>query len=312
MAKAVPIEAVEAPTVVRPRWQARRNQFNRQVLPRIVLILMSAVFLLPLYWMLSVALKSNAELSAYPPTFLPQEFRWSNFADAVDIFPFWQYLRNTSIITLLTVIGAVISNPIIAYGFSRIPWPGRDKVFYLVLATVFIPYPALIIALFDIFASIPRPVLDGWRLSFEGNWINTYLPLVVPMFFGFPFWIFLMRQFFMQIPQELTDAAKLDGASELRILFQIILPQSYAAVSVVAIFAALHAWNDFLGPLLFLQQPDKYTLAIGLTFFQSASQYDVQYNLLMGASALVVLPVIVLFLLFQRAFVEGVTLGSIK
>jgi multiple sugar transport system permease protein len=139
--------------------------------------------------------------------------------------------------------------------------------------------------------------------------------LIVPFFFCFipsPFWIFLLRQFFLRIPQELSDAARLDGASELRILYQIIMPQSWPALSAVSLFAALHAWNDFLGPLLYLQDPSKYTLSIGLTFFQSQSRYDIQFNLLMAASVLVILPVVLIFLSFQRAFVEGVTVGSFK
>jgi multiple sugar transport system permease protein len=198
----------------------------------------------------------------------------------------------------LTIAGAAISNPIIAYGFSRIDWPGRDKIFMVVLATVFIPYPVLIIALFDIFARL--------------QWVNTFWPLTVPLFFGNPFWIFLLRQFFMQISQEVSDAARIDGASEFRILFQIIMPQALPALAVVLLLAALHAWNDFLGPLLYLQDASMYTLAVGLTFFQSASQYSVQFNLLMAASLLVVAPVITLFLIFQRAFVEGISFGGSK
>ncbi len=277
------------------RW---RKRFRKHVLPRLILIPFAAFFLLPLYWMLATAVKTIPELSVYPPTFFPETFRLRNFVDATEVFPFWQYLRNTLVITILSVIGAAISNPIIAYGFSRIDWPGRDKVFGLVLATVFIPYPVLIVSLYDIYSRL--------------GWINTILPLVVPLFFGNAFWIFLMRQFFMRIPRELGEAARLDGASEMRILWQIILPQSYAAVSVVCLFAALHAWNDFLGPYLYLQDADNYTLAIGLTFFRSASQYDVQFNLLMAASALVVAPVVILFLAFQRFFIEGVQIGSFK
>lgn len=298
MAKAVPLQQQDATTLTSPRWRIWSNRLKQQVVPRIILVILCAIFLLPFYWMMVIAFKPTAELSLYPPTLWPREFQWSNFADAVNVFPFWRFLRNTSIITFFTVVGAAISNPIVAYGFSRIDWPGRDKLFALVMATVFIPFPVLIIALFDIFANL--------------GWVNTFLPLTVPMFFGNAFWIFLMRQFFMQIPRDLSEAARLDGASELRTLFQIILPQSYAALSVVSIFAALHAWNDYLGPLLFLQDPSKYTLAIGLTFFQSQSQYDVQFNLLMAASALIILPVVVLFLMFQRTFVEGITLGSIK
>jgi multiple sugar transport system permease protein len=296
MAKVIAVRPVTIPAATTRPWEGKR--FREQVAPRIVLVLMCLVFLLPFYWMMSMALKPTSDLSVYPPTFFPHHLRWSNFQDAVHVFPFWRFLRNTAIITVLTVIGAAISNPIVAYGFSRIQWPGRDKVFFLVLATVFVPFPVLIIALFDIFARL--------------HWINTFLPLVVPLFFGNAFWIFLMRQFFLQIPQEISDAARLDGANELQILFRIIMPQSWPALSAVSLFAALHAWNDFLGPLIYLQDETKYTLAIGLTFFQSQSRYDIQFNLLMAASALVVLPVIVVFFLFQRVFVEGVTLGSLK
>jgi multiple sugar transport system permease protein len=292
----------------RRAWMAK--QLQQQIVPRIVLIAVCALFLLPFYWMVNTALKSHQELIAYPPTLWPSELIWANFQDAVNYFPFWPYLRNTSIITILTILGSIISNPIIAYGFSRIDWPGRDKVFYIVLATVFIPFPVLIVALFDIFARTPRPILEGGQLAWEGNWINTYLPQVVPMFFGNAFWIFLMRQFLLQIPTEVSDAARIDGASEFRIFAEIILPQALPAIGVISIFAGLHAWNDFLGPLIYLQDEAKYTLSIGLTFFKA--QREIQFSLLMAASTLIVLPVVALFLLFQRAFVEGISLGSIK
>ena len=304
----IPVAAMPSVTAARQAWLGK--QLQRQVIPRVILILVCALFLLPFYWMVVTALKTRQELLVYPPTLWPHELAWSNFRDAVEYIPFWQYLRNTSIITALTIIGSLISNPIIAYGFSRIEWPGRDQIFYLVLATVFIPYPVLIVALFDIFTKTPRPVLEGWQLAWEGNWINTYLPLVVPMFFGNAFWIFLMRQFMMQIPHEISDAARIDGASEFRIFYQIVLPQALPAIGVISIFAGLHAWNDFLGPLIYLQDESKYTLSIGLTFFQS--QREIQFSLLMAASTLIVLPVVALFLFFQRAFVEGISLGSIK
>jgi multiple sugar transport system permease protein len=304
----LPAAVVPAMSGARRAWLGK--QLQQKVIPRLLLILVCALFLLPFYWMVATALKTREELLVYPPTFWPHELAWSNFRDAVEYIPFWQYLRNTSIITLLTIIGSVISNPIIAYGFSRIEWPGRDKVFYLVLATVFIPFPVLIVALFDIFAKTPRPVLEGWQLAWEGNWINTYAPLVVPMFFGNAFWIFLMRQFMLQIPREISDAARIDGASEFRIFYQIVLPQAMPAIGVISIFAGLHAWNDFLGPLIFLQDEALYTLSIGLTFFKS--QRELQFSLLMAASTLVVLPVVALFLVFQRTFVEGISLGAVK
>jgi multiple sugar transport system permease protein len=311
-ATSLPLPGAQADTevITAPRGAWLSKQFQRQLVPRIILLLVCALFLLPFYWMVVTALKTKQELTIYPPTLWPIDLAWSNFRDAVEYFPFWQYLRNTSIITILTIIGAVISNPIIAYGFSRIEWPGRDQVFYLVLATVFIPFPVLIVALFDIFAKTPRPVIDNWHLAWEGNWINTYLPLVVPVFFGNAFWIFLMRQFFMQIPTEISDAARIDGASEFRIFAEIILPQALPAIGVISIFAGLFAWNDFLGPLIYLQDETKYTLSIGLTFFKS--QRDLQFNLLMAASTLIVLPVVLLFFLFQRTFVQGISLGSVK
>ncbi|TCJ16899.1 carbohydrate ABC transporter permease [Rubrobacter taiwanensis] len=293
------VSAFKRPDDVRHR-QARRQRhyrwFREKVLPRLVLIFMCLLFVTPLYWMVVTALKPTAELTTFPPTLWPEQFRWSNFSEAVNFIPFWRYLANTSIITFFTVLGAVISNPIIAYGFSRIEWPGRDTVFYFVIATIFIPFPVLMVALFDIFARL--------------GWVNTFLPLIVPMFFGNAFWIFLMRQFMMQIPHEISDAARVDGANEFQIFVWIILPLCKPAIAVVAIFAAVTAWNDFLGPLIYLQDESMYTLAIGLQFFRSL--YDVEFNLLMAASTLVVLPVVVIFLAFQRFFIEGISLGSVK
>lgn len=282
----------------RARRDRNIRRFNQYILPRIILIIMSAIFILPFYWMLTLGLKSNSELAQYPPTLFPHDPQWQNFRLATEAFDFWKYLRNTSLITGITILGAVISNPIIAYAFSRLEWPGRDRVFMIVLATVFMPFPVIIVALFDIYSRL--------------GWINTFAPLVAPMFFGNAFWIFLMRQFMMQIPRDLSDAARMDGANEFQIFGQIILPLCKPAIGVIAIFAGLHAWNDFLGPLLFLLKEDLYTLALGLTFFQSTSTYDVQFNLMMAASTLIVLPVIVLFFLFQRAFVSGLTVGSLK
>lgn len=284
-----------------PRLATRRKvmrRFGERVLPRIILVVMCALFILPFYWMVALAFKSNEELAIFPPTLWPHELIWSNFKDATEVFPFWRFLRNTATITFLTIIGSVISCPIIAYGFSRIDWPGRDKVFMIVLATVFIPFPVIIVALFRIWAEV--------------GLIDTYWPLVLPRFFGTAFWIFLMRQFFMQLSRDLSDAAKLDGANEFQIFRQIILPQSLPAIGVVAIFAALAAWNDFIGPLIFLQSESSYTLAIGLTFFQAQDAYDIKYNLLMAASTLIVLPVVLLFLLFQRSFISGLSIGSVK
>jgi multiple sugar transport system permease protein len=269
---------------------------REKVVPRIFLLAMAILFLIPLYWMVITAFKTPAELTSIPPTIWPRSFRWQNFVDAVSAIPFGQYFVNTVIITGLSTIGAVVSNMLIAYGFACIKWPGRDFVFYLVIATIFIPFPIVAVPLFDMFASL--------------HWVNTFLPLIVPAFFGNAFFIFLLRQFLLQVPQEMLEAARIDGAHELQIMYRVIMPMVRPALAAVAIFAMIAAWNDFLGPLIYLQDDSKRTLAIGLQFFRSL--HDVQLNLLMAASVLVILPVIILFILFQRYFIEGVTIGSIR
>jgi multiple sugar transport system permease protein len=272
------------------------RQIARRATARLVLVVICILLLLPLWWMFITAVKTDHELAAFPPTLWPAQWDWHNFGAAVDFFPFFLYLRNTAIITAFTILGAVISNPIIAYGFSRINWPGRDKVFVFVLATVFIPFPVLLVPLFQLFSRL--------------GWINTYLPLIVPVFFGNAFWIFLMRQFLLQIPGELSDSARIDGANEFQVFSRVILPLTLPAVGAIAIFAFIGAWNDFLGPLIYLTSSQNYTLAIGLTFFHS--EHDVELNLLMAASTLIILPVIIVFIIFQRFFISGITLGSIR
>ena len=267
-----------------------------KVIPRIILALMCLVYFAPFYWMLATSLKDSAQLSAFPPTFWPHPFDWRNYVDAVNYIPFLRFFFNSLILTAGATVGAIVSNSLIAYGFSRIQWKGREVLFYVAIATVFIPFPVTLVALFDIFAKL--------------HWINTFRPLIVPTFFGQAFYMFLIRQFLMGVPKELSDAARIDGANEFSIFRLIILPIMRPAIAVVAIFAAVNAWNDFLTPLIYLSDESRYPLAIGLQFFRA--EHTVSFSLLMAASTLVVLPVIVLFLLFQRFFIEGVTVGAIK
>jgi multiple sugar transport system permease protein len=299
--KTAPAVAVAAPS----RRLGLRRFLGRAVVPRFILIVGAILFIAPVYWMVVSALKTGQELTQVPPSLIPETFVWQNFFDAVQFIPFFTFALNSLIITLGITVGAVLSNTLVAYGFSRIDWPGRDKIFYVCLATIFLPYPVIIVALFDIFSRLPAFGIQG-----SDTWVNTFLPLIVPAFLGNPFYIFLMRQFMMGIPREFTDAAKVDGANELQVFWRVILPLTRPAVTVVAIFAAVAAWNEFLLPLLYLHQQDKYPLAVGLAFF--TSEHDVAYNLLMAASTLVVLPVVIVFLIGQRFFVEGITLGGVK
>ena len=300
---------VETPRPVAEAIQKPRRRFKHvltgSVAPRIVLIGAALLFLVPFYWMIVSALKSNAELTIFPPTLIPGSLVWQNFIDAVNYIPFGLYALNSLIITVGITIGSVLSNTVVAYGFSRIQWPGRNIMFYICIATLFLPYPVILVALFDIFGKLPSFGLQGAR-----SWVDTFLPLIVPAFFGNPFYIFLMRQFMLGIPKELSDAARVDGANEIQTFWRVILPLTKPAIVVVAIFAAVGAWNEFLLPLLYLQDDQKYPLAVGLAFY--TSQHDVAYNLLMAAATLVVLPVVFIFLFAQRFFVEGITVGGVK
>jgi multiple sugar transport system permease protein len=294
-----------APVVIPKRRRGLGRIFTGSVAPRVILILGAFLFIIPFYWMVVSALKSNHELTQFPPSLIPGEWVWQNFVDAVNYIPFGLYAINSVIITVGVTIGAVISNTLVAYGFSRIQWPGRNLVFYMCIATLFLPYPVILVALFDIFGKLPAFGLQGSQ-----SWVDTFLPLIVPAFFGNPFYIFLMRQFMLGIPRELSEAAKIDGASEIQTFRKVILPLAKPAVVVVAIFSAVGAWNEFLLPLLYLQDSSKYPLAVGLAFY--TSQHDVAYNLLMAASTLVVLPIILCFIFAQRFFVEGITVGGVK
>lgn len=269
---------------------------HSRILPRLFLAVMCLIYFMPFFQMITTSLKGSKELMQIPPTVFAMKPVWSNYVDAVRYIPFLRFLVNSLVITAGVTVGAVLSNSLIAYGFSRIQWKGREALFYVALSTMFIPFPVTIVALFDIFAKL--------------HWVNTFLPIIVPAFFGQAFYIFLMRQFLLGLPQELSDAAFIDGANELQIFRKIILPLMKPSIAVVAIFAGVNAWNDFLTPLLYLHEESLYPLSIGLQFFRS--EHNVAYSLLMAASTLVVFPVIVIFLSFQRFFVEGATVGSLK
>jgi multiple sugar transport system permease protein len=282
-------------------FRAWGRETFRSAASRVFLLVMSLVYLSPMYWMFVTALKSSAELSSFPPTLWPHTFVWQNFVDAVRNFPFLQYLWNTSFYAVLTVVGAIVSNFLVAYGFSRVKWPGRELLFYPVIASIFV---------FIEFPVNPITMIPVFTLFTRLNLVNSFVPLILPSFFGNPFFIFLLRQFMLQIPDELSEAARLDGANEWQIMTRIILPLTRPAIAVVALLAGVNAWKDFLGPLIYLHDDALYTLSIGLEFFKT--EHRILFNLLMAASCLVILPVIVVFILFQRFFISGVVLGSGK
>ena len=224
--------------------------------------------------------------------------RWDNFGKAVAAMKYFpMYLKNTLILCVLTVIGTVFSSALAAYGFARVPWRGRNKAFLLALATMMIPFPVVMVPIYCMFKSV--------------GWIGTLRPLWVGSFCAGAFNVFLLRQFFMTIPKDLSDAARIDGCNEFRIFWQIILPLCRPALMVVGLFQFMGTWNDFLGPLIYLTNQKDFTLALGLQFFQS-QQGGTEWHYLMAASTLVVLPIIVLFFFTQKTFIEGISMTGLK
>jgi multiple sugar transport system permease protein len=257
----------------------------------------SFIMLLPLAWLFRSSIMTPGQIFTFPPEWVPNPFAWENYPEALTTIPFLLYFKNTLFILIPAVLGTVVTATLAAYGFARLRWRGRDLVFNILLTTLMLPYAITLIPTFLLWA----------RLGL----INTTWPLVLPRWFGGGiFYIFLLRQFFRTIPRELDEAALLDGANRLQVLWHIIVPVSRPALITVAIFAALSTWNDFLGPLMYLNDSNKFTLALGLAEFTGL--YNSQWHLLMAASAVVIVPVMVLFFFAQRYFVEGITLTGTK
>ena len=269
------------------------------------LICLCAAALVPFLWMLSTSFKTLDNAMRFPPQIFPDPFVPSNYLDVINNRQanFLLWTRNSLIVATLVVVGTTFSSAVVAYGFARLRFPGRSAMFALMLATMMIPFPVTMVSLFALFR---------WLGDTTGvEWLGTFKPLWVPAWFGSAFNIFLLRQFFLTIPTDLSEAARIDGCGELGIFFRIILPLAKPALTVVALFAFMGVWNDFLGPLVYLQRPEQFTLALGLQNFQS-QHGGTPWHQLMAASVLVISPVIILFFLAQRTFVEGISTTGMK
>src|SRR5688500_7358712 len=304
--------AAAAAPASRPRAR-RRRMFGDAIFFHAGLLCVCCAFLLPFVWMLSTSLKTLEQTSEYPPRFTPTPWRPSNYVDVFrhPNFRMATYTRNTLIVALLTVVGTTLSSAFVAYGFARIPFRGRGLLFGVMLATIMIPFPVTMVSLFRIFRWVDQQTIAALGPDNMLRMLGTFKPLWLPAWFGHAFSIFLLRQFFMTIPRELSEAARIDGCTEFGIFWRIILPLARPALAVVALFAFMHAWNDFLGPLVYLQVPEQYTLALGLQAFQS-QHGGTEWHLLMSASVLVCLPVIVLFFLAQKTFIQGIATTGMK
>lgn len=263
---------------------------------RALTIMLVAVFVFPFVVMLTTSFKPTNDIFSAPPELWPRTWTLEQFALALDQFPFWRYLANTLLISGLSVAGTLLASPLVAYSLAKIDWPGRNILFVVILATMMLPPQVTLIPVYMLWNGLGAT--------------NTYLPLVVPAFLGTPFFIFMIRQFLLAVPDELIEAARIDGASELRIYWTIVLPIARPALITSAVFQFVWTWTDFLNPLIYLNDPDSYTLSIGLySFF---GQHGVQWGPLMAACVLFTLPAVVIYIVAQRYFVGGIAAGAVK
>ena len=262
----------------------------------LILAVLALILIVPFVWMTLSSLKIPAELFVVPMQWLPKKAQWHNYVRIFNEFPFLQDFRNTMVLVVLNVIGAVLSNTLIAYGFAKIEWKGREALFYVVLATLILPFQVVMIPLFILFHQL--------------HWIGTLLPLTVPAFFGNAFFIFLLRQFYMSIPNELSYAAKMDGAGDFMIYRRVIIPLSTPAITTVIIFSFLRTWNDFIGPLIFLSDNKLYTLSLGAQ--QIMHNLDPKWDMLLTLGVMMTFPVLIIFFVLQKYFIQGIAMTGIK
>lgn len=282
-----------------PFWRTRRGQQRiTSIAVFLTLCAGAVIILLPFFWMLSTAMKRAEEVYLSPPVWIPLPPQIANFAEVLTRVPFHRYAFNTFLIVSLVMIGTLFSCSFAAYGFARLRAPGRNLIFILVLASLMLPGAVTLVPTYLMFNSI--------------GWVDTFLPLIVPAFFGNAFFIFLLRQFYLTIPVELEDAAKIDGASVYRIWWSIILPLSQPVLATVAVFTFVTTYNDFFTPLIYLSDEDNYTIAVALSFFQGSPRIGPQMHLLMAAVTMSILPPLILFVAAQRYFVRGIVMSGIK
>lgn len=279
-------------------WTMTRKKRLSAVVLHIFLGMLSIVFLFPFLWMLMTALKTPQEIIMGMEQFFPKNPQWDNFRKAITTIPFFRYLLNSVIIVVSVMLGTLISSSTAAYAFSKLEWKGRDKWFIILLSTMMIPLHVVLIPTFVLYAKI--------------GWLGTRLPLIVPSFFGggAAFYIFMLRQFFKGIPKEISESAVIDGANHFQIFIRIMLPLCRPALVTVLLFTFMATWNDYFGPLIFLSNPEHWTLALGLRAFQQ--QYSGRYDLMMAASIIIMSPTLILFFFTQKTFIEGISFTGIK
>lgn len=267
----------------------------------LVLLLLTAgalIITVPFYWMISTSLKAQGNLYLYPPQWIPDPFVWNNFKEVWDTVPFATFTKNTAVIVTLVMIGTLLSCSFSAYGFARLRAPGRDIIFIGVLATLMLPTAVTLVPTYIAFNKL--------------GWTNSILPLVVPSFFGAPFFIFLLRQFYLSIPKDIEESGRIDGANAFRIWWDLMLPLTKPALATVAVFTFFATYNDFFGPLIYLNDQSKHTIAVGLSYFTGSRNVGPQMHLLMAMTLMATIPTLIVFLFAQRYFVQSIVTTGIK
>jgi len=277
--------------------RTQKKVINR-VFVLIALIILAAAFGFPFFWMIITSFKPTEEVLIYPPKILPKVWHMVNYVEAATMIPYFRYLWNTVYISIVWTSGILFCATLSAYGFSRIRWKGRDTFFMIMLATMMVPFQVILIPLFVVYSKM--------------HWVGTFKPLTWPGFLGFSgaFYIFLMRQFFMTLPKDLEDAAKIDGCNELQVFFRMMLPLVKPGLAAVVLFCFVAVWNDFLEPLVYINTQDKYTLALGIYNF--AAQRFSSWPRLMASAIEMSMPVVIVFFFVQKTFIQGITLSGIK
>jgi multiple sugar transport system permease protein len=273
-----------------------RNGKKTKLAAFILTLIITCLFALPSIWMISGSLKDNNSIFKIPLELIPKHALWHNYVDAVNYIPFFKYFKNSLLISLLSAIGMIISTPSVSYAFAKMKWPGRNMVFILVLSTMMLPFQVQIIPLYVLFKNI--------------GWLGTLLPLIVPNFFSSALYIFLLRQFMIGIPNEICEAARIDGAGHFIILRKIVVPFCLPAIFTIGLFTFLASWTDFFAPLVFLNDANSYTLSLGLQQFSSV--HRTQWAYLMAACVLFTIPVLIVFFFTQRSFIKGISFKGVK
>ena len=276
----------------------RSRQFRRNIFSLIVLTVGAVVILIPFFWMVSTSLKTAGDVYLYPPKWIPNPLQFVNYRTVVDLVPLGRFALNSAFIVTMVMIGTLLSCSFSAYGFARLRAPGRDVIFLIILATMMLPSAVTLVPTYIAFNQL--------------GWINSFKPLIIPAFFGSPFFLFLLRQFYMSIPRELEESARIDGASSYRIWWDLMLPLTKPALATVAVFTFFGTYNDFFGPLIYLSDESKQTVAVALSYFSGSPTAGPQMHLLMAMTLLATIPSLLVFLFAQRYFVQSIVTTGLK